>query len=59
MSLNKDPWPGKVAEIPFHEVDSKLRLKDDDSQETNAVAPVLIGCDGSVEETVKRLGYSY
>ena len=59
MSLNKDPWPGKVAEITFHEVDSQLRLKDDDSQGTNAVAPVLIGCDGSVEQTVKRLGESY
>ena len=54
MSLDKDPWPGKVAEITYHEVDSQLRLKDDDSQGTNTVAPVLIGCEGSVKETVER-----
>ena len=51
MSLNNEPWPGKVVEITYHEVDSKLRL--DDSQGTSAVGPVLVSCEGNVKETVE------
>ena len=49
MSLNDEPWPGRVVEINFHEVDSQLRMVD--SQGTSAV---LISCEGNVRETVER-----
>ena len=51
MSLNNEPWPGKVVEITFRVVDSQLRLVD--SQGTTALGPVLISCEGNVKETVE------
>ena len=51
MSLNIEAWPGKVAEITYHEVDSQCRLVD--GQGTSAMGPVLISCEGNVKETVE------
>ena len=42
--------PGKVVEITYHEVDSRLRL--DESQ--SAVSPILISCEGNLRETIKH-----
>ena len=44
--------PGKVVEINYHEVDSKLRL--DESQGTSSVvSPILISSEGNVRETIE------
>ena len=45
--------PGKVVEVKYREVDSRLRL--DESQRTSsAVSPVLISSEGNVRETIER-----
>ena len=44
------PWrPGKVVGITFQEVDSELRLTDD-----QGAGPTLIGSEGNVKETIKH-----
>ena len=45
--------PGKVVEITYHEVDSKLRL-DDRQGTSSAVSPILISSEGNVRETIER-----
>ena len=45
--------PGKVVEVTYHNIDSKLRL--DKSQGTSsAVSPVLISAEGNMRETIKH-----
>ena len=45
--------PGKVVEINYHEVDSKLRL--DESQGTSSVvSPILISSEGNLSQTLEH-----
>ena len=45
--------PGKVVEITYHEVDSKLRLTDSLGT-SSADSPILISSEGNVRETIKH-----
>ena len=44
---------GKVVEITYHEVDSKLRLTDSLGA-SSAESPILIGSEGNVRETIEH-----
>ena len=46
-------WPGKVVEITYHEVDSKLRLNDNLGA-SSAHSPILISSEGNVSETIEH-----
>ena len=45
--------PGIVAEITYHEVDSKLRLSDSQATATGD-SPILISSEGNVKETIEH-----
>ena len=45
--------PGKIVEITYHEVDSKLRL-DDSLGTSSAHCPILISSEGNVRETIEH-----
>ena len=45
--------PGKVVEITYHEVDSKLRINDSLGA-SSAHSPILISSEGNVRETIEH-----
>ena len=56
MPPKSEAWPGRIVEITYHEVGSKLRLGDSPGP-GSARSPILISSEGKVGETIKHHRY--